>query len=67
MSCTSITCSTFPSSRSISAETLATLHDTARTRAQTLRREAIAALIDDAIAWLKASMTLTRRATSAGR
>jgi hypothetical protein len=64
MNCTSNTRSASTSPRSIETEALATLHDTAKERAQALRREAISAFIDDAIAWSKAFALPARRANS---
>jgi hypothetical protein len=64
MNCTPIPRFTFSSSQSIAVDVLAKLHDTAKERAQALRREAISAFIDDSIAWLKSFVSPARRANT---
>ncbi|TAG81711.1 MAG: hypothetical protein EAZ21_05285 [Betaproteobacteria bacterium] len=66
MNRTPITRSAFAHSHSMSTETLAALHDTAKGRAQTLRREAISRLIDGAMARLKSFAIALRSVNKAG-
>jgi hypothetical protein len=47
------------------AEQVSAMHESAKQRAQTLRREAISMFIDDAITWAKTLATPARRVSTA--
>ncbi len=55
----------FMRSQALDADALAAIHELAKQRAQTLRREAVSGLIDDAIAWVFHRDGAVRRATNA--
>jgi hypothetical protein len=53
------------SSQSLNSEALADIHDSAKQRAQALRREAISSFIDSLIAWAFRRTETSRRAPNA--
>jgi hypothetical protein len=65
MDCTAIYNTSLLPSQPVSAETLAAIHDSAKQRAQALRREAVSGLIDDVIASVFHRGDAARRAATA--
>jgi hypothetical protein len=55
----------FSNAKSLNAESLAVVHEDAKQRAQTLRREAISDLIDSVIAWALRRKDAARSASTA--